>query len=369
MRIERIVLRRMAMAYRKPFTTSFATFAEKPFYVVECYGGGLAGYGECAATPWPLYNEEHVDGAYEVTRRFLAPRLAGRDIAHPSQVRELLRPVRRNNIAKAALEQAAWDLWAKQQGVSLSKALGGTRTEVETGVSIGLQPTTARLVEAVGEFLDQGYRRIKIKIKPGRDVSEVRAVREAYGDIPLQVDANSAYTLADIAALKALDAYGLLLIEQPLAHDDIIDHRLLQSQLATPLCLDESIDSADDARQALELGSCRIINIKVARVGGLEESRRIHDAAQAAGAGVWCGGMLDAGVAKAHCIAIASLPGFIYPGDITPSSRNFAADYIEPAFEMKGASMIAVPRGPGIGVEINRELYERYTLATEVIRL
>ncbi|NIF20667.1 o-succinylbenzoate synthase [Candidatus Pantoea multigeneris] len=366
MKIDKIVLRKMKMALKTPFTTSFATQTEKHFSVVEVHAGGVVGYGDCSAISLPFYNEETNVTAWHIMRDFLIPMLkqAG-DISHPSQAREIFAPVKRNNCAKAAIEGGLWDAWAKQQGISLAKAIGGERTRVEAGVSIGIQSTPDKLIEVVDGYLNEGYKRIKIKIKPGYDFNYVQALRQTFGDITLMVDANSAYTLDDIDLFKRMDQFGLLMIEQPLAHDDIIDHRKLQAAIATPICLDESIASAEDARKALELGSGKIINIKVARVGGITEVKMIHDLCQQQGVPVWCGGMLDTAVGKAHNIAIASLPNFVFAHDIPPSSRYWHEDFMLPQVEMDRDSCVAVPEAPGIGFAINPGLYQEYCYGEE----
>jgi O-succinylbenzoate synthase len=269
-------------------------------------------------------------------------------------------------MAKAGLEMATWDLWARQQGISLSRALGGTRTSVEVGVSVGIQASVDHLLRVIDGYLAEGYRRIKIKIKPGWDVDVTRAVRQRFPATRLQVDANSAYSLADAARLKALDEFDLLLIEQPLSYDDIVDHAQLQRQLRTPICLDESIHRPDDARHALDLGSCRIINIKAGRVGGLGQSKAIHDLCQARGAPVWCGGMLESGIGRAHNVALASLPGFTLPGDISASRRYWHQDIVEPEFALQPDGSLAVPTGLGIGVTVREDLVEVLTVAREV---
>jgi O-succinylbenzoate synthase len=265
-------------------------------------------------------------------------------------------------MAKAGLELAVWDLVGKRTGRSLRQLLDGERLTVEVGVSVGIQDTPRRLVEVVAGYLAQGYRRVKIKIKPGRDIKEARAVREAFPDLRLQVDANSAYTIENAAALRPLDELNLLLIEQPLAEDDLWDHSRLQSQLTTPLCLDESILSTRHARQALEMGACRIINIKTGRVGGLVEARAIHDLCRAHQVPVWCGGMLETGVGRAANLALASLPGFTLPGDLSATDRYYAEDITNERFLLNPDSTIDVPAGPGLGVTVNRESLKRFTI-------
>lgn len=366
MKIDKIVLRKMKMALKTPFTTSFATQTEKHFSVVEVHAGGQIGYGDCSAISLPFYNEETNVTAWHIMRDFLVPMVkqAG-EITHPSQMREIFAPVKRNNCAKAAIEGGIWDAWAKIQGISLAQAIGGVRTRVEAGVSIGIQATPDKLIEVVDDYLQEGYKRIKIKIKPGKDIEYVHALRQAFGDITLMVDANSAYTLDDVDLFKRMDRYNLLMIEQPLAHDDIVDHRKLQAAIETPICLDESIASVEDARKAIELGSGRIINIKVARVGGISEVKLIHDYCQAQNIPVWCGGMLDTAVGKAHNIAIASLPNFVFAHDIPPSSRYWHEDFMLPVVEMDQDSCVAVPTTPGIGFDINPRLYEQYCYGQE----
>lgn len=369
MKIDKIVLRKMEMALKTPFTTSFATQTEKHFTIAEVHAGGVIGYGDCSAISLPFYNEETNVTAWHIMRDFLIPMVkqAG-TISHPSEVREIFMPVKRNNCAKAAIEGGIWDAFAKQQGIPLHQAIGGTRDRVEAGVSIGIQSSPQKLVEVVAGYLDEGYRRIKIKIKPGKDIDYIEALRSTFGDITLMADANSAYSLDYIDFFKRLDRFNLLMIEQPLAHDDIVDHRKLQAAIATPICLDESIASVEDARKAIELGSARIINIKVARVGGITETKLIHDYCQAHQIPVWCGGMLDTAVGKAHNIAVASLPNFVYAHDIPPSSRYWHEDFMLPLVEMDADSCVAVPSAPGIGFDINPTLYQRYCYGEETFQ-
>ncbi|WP_233963289.1 o-succinylbenzoate synthase [Pectobacterium versatile] len=366
MKIDKIVLRKMKMALKTPFTTSFATQTEKHFSIAEVHAGGQIGYGDCSAISLPFYNEETNVTAWHIMRDFLIPMIkqAG-DIEHPSQVRDIFAPVKRNNCAKAAIEGGIWDAYAKIKGVPLHQLLGGVRNNVEAGVSIGIQDTPDQLVSVVDNFLNEGYKRIKIKIKPGKDYDYIAALRQTFGDITLMVDANSAYTLDDIDFFKRIDKFNLLMIEQPLAHDDIIDHRKLQAAVNTPICLDESIASVEDARKAIKLGSAKIINIKVARVGGITETKLIHDYCQAHNIPVWCGGMLDTAVGKAHNIAVSTLPNFIYAHDIPPSSRYWHEDFMLPFVELDKDSCVAVPNKPGIGFDINPELYEKYCYGQE----
>ena len=366
MKIESVTLHRIRMPLQKPFTTSFGTEHHRPCLIVEVAGGGLMGYGECVAGDGPWYSYETLGTALHVMREWLIPRLLGAEVADPGEVWELFARVRGHNMAKAALEMACWDLVARSRGVPLARLLGGTRDRVAVGVSVGLEPTPEALVRTVAGFLADGYGRVKLKIEPGRDEAWVRAVRSAHPDVLLQVDANSAYTLADAALFRRLDALDLLLIEQPLGPDDIVDHAALQEQLRTPLCLDESIHAPDDARHALALGSCRVVNIKPGRVGGHRRSREVHDLCRSRGAPVWCGGMLETNVGRAHNVALASLPGFSLPGDISASARYYARDVAGPDFVLNGDSTLTVPAGPGIGVELDREALAAMTESVEV---
>lgn len=354
MKLERVDLQRIRIPLNSPFETSMGVETHKECILVRVHSGGHVGLGESVAMDVPIYNEEDVDTVWYMLEKYLIPQLFAREIEHPDEVSRLFSWMRRNHMAKAALEGAVWDLYAKQNGLSLSQALGGTRTTIDVGVSIGIEPTVEKLLQRVEGFIRDGYKKIKIKIKPGFDVEPIRAVRQAFGpDVPLMADANSAYTLRDMELLKALDDFGLIMIEQPLAHDDIIDHATLQRELKTPICLDESIHTVEDARKAIELGSCRIINIKIGRVGGLTQAKRIHDLCQAKQVPVWCGGMLEAGIGRAHNIAIASLSNFTIPGDTSPSHRYFAEDIITPAITFAQPGVLNVPTAPGIGFALN----------------
>lgn len=356
MKVERIDLQRIKIPLKSPFETSMGVETHKECILVRAYSGSFVGFGESVAMDVPVYNEEDVDTVWYMLEKYLIPLLFTREIEHPDEVSQLFSWMRRNNMAKAALEGAVWDLYAKQNGISLSKALGGTRTSINVGVSIGIEPTVEKLLERVEGFVKDGYKKIKIKIKPGFDLEPIRAIRQKFGpDVPLMADANSAYTLKDIELLKSLDEFGLIMIEQPLAHDDIIDHATLQRELKTPICLDESIHSVEDARKAIELGSCRIINIKIGRVGGLTEAKRIHDLCEKKQIPLWCGGMLEAGIGRAHNIAIASLSNFTIPGDTSPSNRYFAEDIVTPEIEFAEPGVLKVPTGPGIGFEPNEK--------------
>ncbi len=365
MRIERVELRHIKMHLVAPFETSFGVETDEEHIIVRVDGDGVTGWGECPAGAEPFYSYETTQTAWHILRDFLIPSVLHQHIASVDEAAVLTARVRGHNMAKAGLEFALWDAFAKARGESLAKALGGARDRIVVGVSIGIQPSPDVLVKRVESYLAEGYQRIKIKIAPGRDLAFIAAVRQVFPDILLQVDANSAYTLADVAALRAMDDYRLLLIEQPLGYDDIFDHAKLQRELKTPICLDESIHSLADARAALELGSCRIINIKPARVGGFAESKRIHDLCAARGAPVWHGGMLESGIGRAGNVALASLPNFTLPGDISASKRYFVQDIVEPEFQVAADGTMAVPTQPGIGVQVMQDRLERVTVRRE----
>ncbi len=360
--INKVVLKKLRMRLKNGFTTSFGTVQDKEFFLVEVHNSdGITGYGESVAFSVPWYTEETVGTTEHVMTEFLIPLLLEAPMKHPDQVAERFNRIRRNHMAKAALEGAVWDLFAKQNQTSLSHALGGEHKQVEVGVSIGIQPSLDQLLQVIQEKVDQGYRRVKIKIKPGWDVEVVKTVREAFPELPLMVDANSAYTLDQIERIKKLDRFNLLMIEQPLAHDDFLDHSKLQKKIETPICLDESIHSIKDAELAVELGSCKIINIKIGRVGGLTEAKRVHDLCWNHGLPVWCGGMLEAGVGRAHSIALASLPGFTLPGDTAASAHYWERDIIQPEVRVRDGR-IDVPTTPGIGFELDPEAISNYTV-------
>lgn len=345
-----------------PFETSMGIETDEEHIIVRVDGDGVTGWGESVAEGTPFYSYETVQTAWHILRDFLIPGVLGKDILSVDDIIESGARVRGHRMAKAGLEAAVWDALAKAQGVSLSRLLGGTRERIDVGVSIGIQSSPAQLVRQVREYLDEGYKRIKIKIAPGRDLEFVRAIRKEYPDILLQVDANSAYALDDVDVFRSMDDYNLLLIEQPLGYDDIYDHSKLQRQLKTPLCLDESIHSLGDACAALELDSCRVINIKPGRVGGFTESKRIHDLCASRGVAVWHGGMLESGIGRAGNVALASLPNFILPGDISASKRYYKEDIVDPPFEVGADGTMKVPTGPGIGVEVVESRLERVTV-------
>lgn len=366
MKIKQVILRHLQMELKSPFATSFGAFTTKEFILVEAIDeDGVSGWGESVAFHSPWYNEETVKTNWHMLEDFLLPLVFQTPIEHPDELRQRFSAIRKNNMAKSAIEGAIWDLFAKKKNMPLSEALGGTKKEIEVGISIGIQKSVDDLLRVVERYVSEGYRRIKLKIKPGWDVDVVREVRRRFPDVPLMADANSAYSLRDIDRLKALDEFQLMMIEQPLAADDIVDHAALQSQLSTPICLDESIHSYEDARKAIKLGSCRVINIKIGRVGGLTEAKRIHDLCQEHNIPVWCGGMLESGVGRAHNIAITTLENFVMPGDTAASSYYWEKDIIQPEVVVHHG-MITVPDKPGIGYEVDRRQVDVYTVTEKL---
>jgi len=361
-RIDRLELRLLRLPLVRFFETSFGRVDERLFLLVTVEENGASGVGECVADANPYYSAETTRTAWHIISEFLAPLVLGRSFSHPREIFGALAPVRGHQMAKAAIEMAAWDLAARQQGVSLSTLLGGARSAIESGVSIGIQNSLDELVERVAIEWAAGYRRVKIKIKPGWDVDAVECVRARFGDIPLMVDANAAYGLADAARLAELDRFNLTMIEQPLDYDDIRDHATLQRQLRTAICLDESIYSVKAAAEAIEMGACQVINIKPGRVGGHAESVRLHDLAAAHGVPVWHGGMLESGIGRAHNIHLSTLRNFSLPGDVAASRRYYAPDLIDPEIEVASDGTIAVPTAPGIGVQI---VHDRVVAATQ----
>jgi o-succinylbenzoate synthase len=368
MKIERVELRLVQMPLVAPFETSFGVEEIEEHVIVRVDATGITGWGECVASSGPWYAYETNQTAWHVLRDFLIPLLFASEINAPQDFPARVARVRGHNMAKAGLEAALWDWFGQAQEKSLGQLFGATRERIPVGVSVGLQPTTDALVSRVGGYLAEGYTRVKIKIKPGRDVELVRALRAQFPTLRLQVDANSAYELADAPVLRALDEYDLLLIEQPLSNDDLYQHSKLQRELKTPLCLDESIHSAADAEAALELGACRIINIKAGRVGGFTEALKLHDLCAPRGAPVWCGGMLETGIGRAGNVALAALPNFTLPGDISASKRYYRQDLVEPEFEVEADGTMRVPSGPGIGVAVVERQLEEVTLQREEFR-
>jgi O-succinylbenzoate synthase len=363
MKIESITLHHISMPLVAPFETSFGRETDRQCVLITLQAEGLTGYGECVATRDPGYNYETTGTAWHILKDFIAPLILNQNITDAQDFQKRVEGIRGHHLAKAGVEMALWDLLGKRDGVSLRQMFGGTREKVEVGVSIGIQESASALVRTVLSYLEKGYRRVKIKIKPGREVAETSAVRRAYPGLRLQVDANSAYTLETSEALRPLDDLDLLLIEQPLYEDDIWDHRKLQAEFKTAICLDESVVSPRHARYALEMEACKIINIKPARVAGLSQGIMIHDYCLARSVPVWCGGMLETGVGRASNLAIASLPGFVLPGDISASDRYYQRDITNERFVLNEDSTINVPNGPGLGITIDRDALKQFTLS------
>jgi O-succinylbenzoate synthase len=369
MRIVQIDLKIVRLPLVRPFQTSSSRKTHLDHILVRVVDeSGLVGWGECASPSDPLYCPETTETCWHILHDFLVPMVLGKRWATIEELTGYYRLVKGNAFARAGLEMACWDLLGRSQNRSLKGLLGGTRVEILSGVSLGIEPTLSALFDRIDLFLGEGYRRIKLKIGPGNDVETVRRVRERYPSVPLQVDANSAYSLSDLAIFQQLDAFDLLLIEQPLAHDDIIDHARLQAQLKTPICLDESIHSAEDARKALDLGACRVINVKVSRLGGLLEAKRVHDVCQVRNVPVWCGGMHEFGIGRAANLAIASLPGFTLPGDISGSDKYYRQDLVEPPIVARDGSIV-VPGNPGLGVEPVEDRIKAHALRTATRKL
>jgi o-succinylbenzoate synthase len=360
-RIELLELRLLRLPLVRPFETSFGRVAARTIVLVTVHAEGAEGWGESVADADPLYSGETAASVWQAIDDYLAPRLLAAPLAHPREVGVRLRGIRGHHMAKAAVEMAVWDLYARQQGVPLQQVLGGVRRAVPSGVSIGIEASIEALLDRIAVEREAGYQRVKIKIKPGWDTAVVARVRERWPALPLMVDANAAYRLADQSTLAALDAFDLLMIEQPLAEDDLVDHATLQRSLRTPICLDESVDTRADAAAAIALGACRIVNIKPGRLGGHGESIAVHDLCAAAGVPVWHGGMLESGIGRAHNLHLASLPHFTLPGDIAASERYFEPDLIDPPIRVGSDGTVAVPAGPGIGVTIVPDRVERAT--------
>lgn len=344
-----------------PFTTSMGTEYDEEHIIIRVDGEGLSGWGECVAEATPFYSYETVKTAWHILEDFLIPSILGKDLSGIDEAIQLYSKVRGHRMAKAGLEAALWDLFAKSKNISLSKMLGGIRDKVDVGVSIGIQSSVPDLIKSIEGYLAEGYKRIKIKIAPGNDIQFVKAVRKEFPNILFQVDANSAYELKHIDLFKQMDEFNLLLIEQPLGYEDIYDHSKLQKVLKTPICLDESIHSLDDTCAAIELESCRVMNIKPGRVGGFTESKLIHDYCASETIPVWCGGMLESGIGRAGNVALASLPNFTLPGDISASKRYYKEDIVEPAFTVNSDGTMNVPTEQGIGVEVNLKMLEKVT--------
>lgn len=354
LKLDRIELHHIRLQYLTPFETSFARDTHKECVLVAAYAGGLTGWGECVAESGPWYSYETVETNWHMLRDILAPALLGVELESPAAAAQRFSRVRGHSMARAGIEAAVWDLFGQMESKSLAQMLGATRTVVSVGVSVGIEPTLKEQLARVETFVAQGYKRVKLKIKPGWDVEPATAVRKQFPDLLLQVDANSAYTLADVARFQALDDLQLLLIEQPLHHEDIVDHARLQAQLRTPICLDESIHSYEHARWALDLNACKIINMKVGRVGGFTAALRIHQLCQERGIPLWCGGMLETNIGRAGNVALAALPNFTLPGDISASARYYHEDVAAPDFVLNNDSTLTVPTMPGLGATVLR---------------
>ena len=377
--IQSIELREIRLPLIHFFETSFGRTTERRILLARLTDAdGVEGWGECTAGEGPFYSDEWTETAWSTLREFLAPMMleqvrkgglpppAGNTSA--VEVASLMQPVRGHRMAKAALETACWDLEAKRAGAPLWKHLGGCRTEISCGVSIGIQDTPEILLEKIRREVDAGYQRIKIKIKPGWDLKIVERVRKEFPDIRLMADANSAYKLSDVALFQQLDQFNLMMLEQPLAHDDIFDHATLQRQIQTPICLDESIRSAEDATHAISLGSCKIINVKLGRVGGHAQAKRVEQVARENEIPTWCGGMLESGIGRAHNIAMSTLPGFTLPGDVSASARYWEEDIVEPPVRVSERGTIVAPESPGIGFTVNLPRIDALTVRKETIK-
>jgi o-succinylbenzoate synthase len=365
MKIEAITLREVRMSLKAPFETSFGVIQNRRILLVEVASDGMTGWGEVTAGETPSYNAETTDTAWRVISDFIAPFLVGSELLEASEVPSLLAGIRGHEMAKAAVENAIWDLRAQQKNLPLWRLLDGTQDEIRCGVSLGIRDHAPALVDAVAKELASGYQRIKLKIKPGKDIDFVSAVRTQFPKIQLSVDANSAYTLADARHLKRLDEFSLLMIEQPLAWDDIYSHSKLQSELATALCLDECINNVRHATAAIELRACRIINIKLGRVGGHTGARAVHDLCEKHSIPVWCGGMLESGIGRAHNVAMSTLPNFTLPGDVSASQRYWREDIIEPEIEVAPNGTISAPKTAGLGYKVKLDLIDRLTARTQ----
>jgi o-succinylbenzoate synthase len=366
--LERVELRQIRLPLLHPFETSLGRTTERQIIVVRLIDrDGAEGWGECVADENPYYSEEWTESAWAAIEQFIAPLIVRQGFETASSVRVMFEHIRGNRMAKAAIESAAWDLEARRRNMPLWQLLGGTRREIPSGVSIGLQPSHDALIRKIETEVAAGYQRIKVKIKPGHDIALIEAVRSRFPDVPLMADANSAYRLDDASLLRELDRFNLMMIEQPLAHDDIADHARLQKLIATPICLDESIRSAADARHAIELGACRIINIKMGRVGGHAEAREIEQVCRERGTPVWCGGMLEAGIGRAHNIALSTLPGFTLPGDVSASARYWSEDIIAPSVTVTNRGTIVPPDGSGIGFEVQLKRIDSLTVRRATI--
>jgi O-succinylbenzoate synthase len=366
-KLDTVTLHHIIQTLKVPFTSSIGQVTDRDSILVEVKDlDGASGWGEVVAFSTPWYTEETISTAFHLLKDILIPLVINESIIHPDQLQHFFKNVKRNNMAKAALEGAIWDLYAKKQGISLSHALGGEKSEIESGVVVGIT-SISKMTEQISQYVEEGYKRFKVKISPQQDIELIEGIRKRFPNLPLMADANSSYSLSDLDKLRELDQFGLMMIEQPLAADDIIDHAKLQKKLSTPICLDESIVTSEDARKAIELESCRVINIKPGRVGGLTESKKIHDLCQKNNIPVWCGGMLETGISRAHNIALASLTNFSIPGDISSSLRYWEQDLVYP--EIKAVNgKISVPKGSGIGFQVQPDIIKKYCHSVTVIK-
>lgn len=356
MKIDRIELTQIHIPLVHFFETSFGRTYKRTIVLVRTFSGGEVGYGEVTAGETPFYSHETGDTAWIIIKKFIAPLVLHREIENPREVSPLFQLIRGHNMAKAAIESSIWDLWSRINHQPLHAAIGGKLAEIECGVSIGIQESIPALLKKIEAEIEAGYRRIKIKIKPGWDVEVIREVRKYFPKIPLMGDANSAYSLSDVDVFKRLDEFDLMMVEQPLHWNDLLDHAELQRQIRTPICLDESIHDSEDARKAIALGACKVINMKLGRVGGYTEAKKIHDLSQSKGVPVWCGGMLESGIGRAHNIALSTLENFKLPGDVSASKRYWEQDIIDPEVEVNAQGRIVVPGGVGLGY---RPVWER----------
>ena len=367
MHISSITIHEIQLDLRQFFETSFARVTCEHFLLLEVNVEGVTGWSECVASEAPSYSSETVKTSLHIIEDFIAPHLFNRDFQHPDEILPLLHHIRGHNMAKAAVEMGCWDAFSRIQGEPLSKTLGGTRAEIVSGVSIGIQDSVEQLLEKINLELEDGYQRIKLKIKPGWDIDVIQKVRQQFPDLPLMVDANCAYSLVDVDLFRAMDEYNLTMIEQPLHYSDMWDHAKLQEQIDTPICLDESIHSADDARKAIEMGATKIINIKPGRLGGLSSARDVHSVALEHNIPVWCGGMLESGIGRAHNVHLSTLPNFILPGDVADSKRYFVEELIEPTVQVRKNGTIEVPKGPGIGYTVKIDRIKKHRISHRVL--
>ena len=365
MKIEKVELREIRMPLVHPFETSFGRTTDRRILLVELVSEGLRGWGEVTAGEGPFYSHETTETGWHVLKDFLVPRLLGQELKAPAEAAKLFQPIRGHNMAKGALEAAVWHLESLRRQEPLSKLLGGEIEEIACGVSLGIEGTVEELLERVEKELAAGYQRIKVKIKPGWDADILEAIRNRFPDIRLMADANAAYTISDLPRLRSLDRFYLMMLEQPLAWDDIVDHATLQKELSTPICLDESITSAENARKAVDLGACKIINIKLGRVGGFSEAKKIHDLCRVKNIPVWCGGMLEGGVGRAHNIALSTLPNFLLPGDVSASRRYWEQDIIEPEVTLTPQGTIPIKQEAGLGYAVSLDRIEKLTVRQE----